>query len=208
MSPSTPTRPALTVVLFHHVRGLTPGVLAFAERLREGGHRVETPDLFEGRLPSSIEAGVALVDAIGEQELARRADAAVGALGVEPGDTVWAGFSFGAALAQERAQTRRGSRGALLYESFVSTTAPWAFGPWPADVPAQVHGMSGDPYFAHEGDLEAALEAADLVGDHVIEVFEYPGDQHLFTDASLPSFDPDATEAVLARSRAFLDRLR
>lgn len=42
-----PTTADLTVVLFHHVQGLTPGVLAFAERLREGGHRVVTPDLFE-----------------------------------------------------------------------------------------------------------------------------------------------------------------
>uniref|UniRef100_UPI0005BDA2EE hypothetical protein n=1 Tax=Actinomyces polynesiensis TaxID=1325934 RepID=UPI0005BDA2EE len=37
-----PTTADPTVVLLHHVRGLTPGVLALAERLREGGHRVVT----------------------------------------------------------------------------------------------------------------------------------------------------------------------
>jgi dienelactone hydrolase len=37
------------VGLFHHVQGLTPGVLAFADRLREAGHTVTAPDLFDGR---------------------------------------------------------------------------------------------------------------------------------------------------------------
>lgn len=203
-----PTTADPTVVLLHHVRGLTPGVLALAERLREGGHRVVTPDLFEGQLPASTEAGFALVEETGQEELGRRADAAVEAMGPVPGGIVWAGISWGAALAQERAQTRPDSRGALLYESFVSLTAPWAFGPWPQDVPAQVHGMSEDPFFAHEGDLEAAREAAGSVGDHLVEVFEYPGDRHLFTDSSLPSHDSAATEQVLARSLGFLDALR
>jgi dienelactone hydrolase len=39
------------------------------------------------------------------------------------------------------------------------------------------------------------------------EVFTYPGDGHLFTDSSLPSYDPAATALVLSRSREFLDRL-
>ena len=44
-----------TVVLFHHVQGLTDGVLAFAEQLRAGGHTVHTPDLFEGRTFDTLE---------------------------------------------------------------------------------------------------------------------------------------------------------
>lgn len=36
------------VLLFHHARGLTPGVVAFADRLRAAGHRVHTPDLYGG----------------------------------------------------------------------------------------------------------------------------------------------------------------
>jgi dienelactone hydrolase len=38
-------------------------------------------------------------------------------------------------------------------------------------------------------------------------VFTYPGDQHLFTDSSLPSYDKDATSLVIERSIAFLDGL-
>ena len=65
------------VVLFHHVQGLTDGVRAFAERLRAAGHVVHTPDLFGGETAASIEAGLAIVALIGDEELDRRVDAAV-----------------------------------------------------------------------------------------------------------------------------------
>ena len=38
-------------------------------------------------------------------------------------------------------------------------------------------------------------------------MFAYPGEVHLFTDASLPSHDPDATRLVLDRSLDLLARL-
>jgi dienelactone hydrolase len=193
------------VVLFHHVQGLTDGVRAFADELRAGGHTVHTPDLFDGERPATIELGITLVDLIGEETLG---DRATGALAELPDDLVYAGFSFGGATAQQFAQTRPGARGALLYESFVSLTAEWSFGPWPAGLPVQVHGMDQDPFFALEGDLDAARELAAAVGPDVAEVFAYPGDKHLFTDSSLPSYDRDATRLVLDRSLDFLTRLR
>ena len=39
------------------------------------------------------------------------------------------------------------------------------------------------------------------------ELFLYPGDAHLFTDSSLPSYDAAATALVLERVLAFLARL-
>ena len=191
------------VVLFHHVQGLTEGVRAFADELRAGGHTVHTPDLFDGELPATIEEGIALADRLDDVLGQRRADAVAGL----PAGLVYAGFSLGGAAAQRFAQTRPGARGALLYESFVSLTAEWSFGPWPAGLPVQVHGMDKDPYFALEGDLDAARELVAAVGPEVAELFTYPGDRHLFTDSSLPSYDQDATRLVLDRSLAFLDRL-
>ncbi len=192
------------VVLFHHVQGLTDGVRAFADELRAGGHTVHTPDLFDGEQPATIELGIALVDLIGDETLSERA---TGALAELPEGLVYGGFSFGGATAQQFAQTLPGARGALLYESFVSLTAEWSFGPWPAGLPVQVHGMDKDPYFALEGDLDAARELVAAVGPDVAELFTYPGDKHLFTDSSLPAYDPDATRLVLDRSLAFLGRL-
>ena len=192
------------VVLFHHVQGLTDGVRAFAEELSSGGHTVHTPDLFDGKRPASIDAGVAHVRSVGGEVLDQRADRAVADL---PEALVYAGFSFGAGTAQRLAQTRPGARGALLYESCIPITGEWAFGPWPDGVPVQIHGMDKDPFFALEGDLDAARELVATVGPELAELFVYPGDRHLFTDTSLPSYDADAAALVAQRSREFLDRL-
>ncbi len=192
------------VVLFHHVQGLTDGVLAFAVDLRAGGHTVHTPDLFDGQRPATIEDGLTLTERIGDDVLGERADRAVAGL---PQELVYAGFSFGVLNAQRLAQTRPGARGALLYESCIPITGEWAFGPWPAGVPVQIHGMDKDPFFALEGDIDAARELVEIVGPDLAELFVYPGDRHLFTDSSLPSYDADAAALVLRRSRAFLDRV-
>ncbi len=191
------------VVLFHHVQGLTEGVHALAEELRAGGHTVHTPDLFDGARAETIDEGAALAKRIGSEVLDERADRAVAAL---PASVVYAGISSGGGIAQRLAQTRPGSRGALLYESCIPITGEWAFGPWPAGVPVQIHGMDRDPFFGLEGDIDAARELVATVGPELAELFVYPGDQHLFTDSSLPSYDAAATAAVLQRSRELLDR--
>ncbi|MFT2707739.1 dienelactone hydrolase family protein [Clavibacter zhangzhiyongii] len=192
------------IVLFHHVQGRTPGVLALADALRDGGHVVHVPDLFDGALPATVEAGLALMAGLADHVVADRTERALDGL---PAELVHAGISWGGSIAQRLAQTRPGARGALLYESFVSLSAPWAFGPWPDGVPVQVHGMAGDPFFAGEGDLEGARELVDLVGPALAEVFVYDGDAHLFTDASLPSSDPVATALVVERLRELLARV-
>jgi dienelactone hydrolase len=192
------------VVLFHHVQGLTPGVRAFAEELQAGGHTVHTPDLFEGERPATLDEGVALVQGIGDEVLGERVDRAVAGL---PDGLVYAGVSWGAAAAQRLAQTRPGARGALLYEACIPVTGDWAFGPWPDGVPVQVHGMDQDPFFALEGDLDAARELVETVGPELAELFVYPGDRHLFTDSSLPSYEADSAALVVQRSRELLDRL-
>jgi dienelactone hydrolase len=192
------------VVLFHHVHGLTRGVREFAEELRAGGHTVHTPDLFDGEVAATIEDGLALTERIGENVLGERADRAVAEL---PNELVYGGFSFGAASAQRLAQTRPGARGALLYESCIPLTGDWAFGPWPDGVPVQIHGMDKDPFFALEGDIDAARELVQTVGPELGELFVYPGDRHLFADSSLPSYDADAAKLVVQRSREFLNRV-
>jgi dienelactone hydrolase len=191
------------VVLFHHVQGLTDGVRAFAEALRAGGHTVHTPDLFDGECPATIEEGVAHARSLGD-EVDARADRSVADL---PVGLVYAGFSLGGGTAQRLAQTRPAARGALLYESCMPITGEWAIGPWPDGVPVQIHGMDHDPFFGLEGDIDFARELVDSVGPELAELFVYPGDRHLFTDSSLPSYDVDATALVVKRSLELLDRV-
>jgi dienelactone hydrolase len=192
------------VVLFHHVQGLTDGVRAFADSLRSGGHTVHTPDLFEGERPASIEEGLAHVRSVGDEVLDGRTKQAVADL---PAGLVYAGFSWGAGTAQQLAQTRGGAAGALLYESCLPVTGEWAIGHWPEGVPVQIHGMDADPIFAHDGDLDSARVLVETAGSDVAELFTYPGDQHLFTDSSLPSYDAAATALVIERSLGLLARV-
>jgi len=192
------------VVLFHHVQGLTDGVRAFADELRAGGHTVHTPDLFDGQVAASIDDGFAIMKSIGDDVVEERVERALADL---PGGLVYAGISWGVMSAQRLAQTRPDARGALLYDSALPVSGEWAIGPWPAGVPVQIHGMDRDPFFALEGDIDAAREIVATVGAPTAELFVYPGDQHLFVDSSLASYDADATALVLERSRAFLDRL-
>jgi dienelactone hydrolase len=185
------------VVLFHHAQGLTAGVTAFAEDLRRAGHVVHVPDLMGGRRFATVDEGVAHVREIGFGEVLERGVRAVD--GLAPG-LVYAGFSLGVMPAQKLAQTRPGARGAVLMESCLPVSE---FGQsWPDGVPVQVHGMDADPFFAGEGDLDAARE---LVGQAAqAELFLYPGDRHLFADSSLTSYDPDAAALLTRRVLAFL----
>lgn len=190
------------ILLFHHAQGLTPGVRAFADKLQAKGHIVHTPDLFDGRIFQSLEQGLAFVDESGFEHLRERGHRAADSL---PQDLVYAGVSFGVMPAQKLAQTRAGARGALLFSSCLPISGEWSFGPWPDGVPAQIHGMDNDPFFAGEGDIDAAREIAATIED--AELFLYPGDRHLFFDNSLPSFDADAAALMTARVLAFLDRV-
>ena len=57
------------VLLFHHALGQTVGFHAFADELRQAGHTVHTPDLFEGQTFSTIDEGVAYAGEVGFSEI-------------------------------------------------------------------------------------------------------------------------------------------
>ena len=185
------------VLLFHHAQGQTAGFHAFAGELREAGHTVHTPDLFDGRTFATIDEGMAHAQELGfPDEILARGRRAADAL---PNELVYGGFSLGVLPAQKLAQTRSGARGALLFYACVPTDF---FGAWPTGVPVQIHGMDNDPMFVGEGDIDAARQIVDSTDD--AELFLYPGDQHYFADSSLPSYDPDATALLTQRVLDFL----
>ena len=188
------------VVLFHHAQGLTPGVAAFADELRRAGHTVHAPDLYDGRTFATLEEGLAYAEEIGFDEVTERGIQAAEAL---PAELVYAGFSLGLGPAQRLAQTRPGARGALLFYACLPVSE---FGPsWPAGVPVQIHAMESDPEFDNGWDLPAARALVEEAEDG--ELFLYPGDQHLFADSSLPSYDADAAALLVQRVLDFLDRI-
>jgi dienelactone hydrolase len=189
------------VLLFHHALGLTEGIRGFAQGLRECGHVVHTPDLFDGRTFATIDDGMSFAQEIGFPEgIIAEGERAAAAL---PAELVYVGFSLGVLPAQKLAQSRPGARAAVLLYSCV----PLGFfgDSWPDGVPVQVHGMDADPLFVEEGDLDAARSLARTSAD--AELFLYPGDQHYFAEPGLPSYRPEAAALLTRRVQDFLGQL-
>jgi len=117
-----------------------------------------------------------------------------------PDALVYAGFSLGVMPAQMLAQTRAGAKGALLFHACVPASE---FGsPWPEGVPLQIHAMDADEFFVGDGDLDAARSLVEVNGK--AELYLYPGDRHLFADASLPSYVEEAATLLKQRVLRFL----
>jgi dienelactone hydrolase len=184
------------ILLFHHAQGQTDGFLAFADGLRAAGHLVHTPDLYDGKTFSDLDAGVGYAQEVGFETIAERGRLAAEGL---PNELVYGGFSLGALPAQLLAQTRPGARGALLFHA---AFPPSEFGgPWPSGVPLQIHMMEDDEWAVE--DLPAARELVGAVAG--AELFLYPGNRHLFADNSLPDYDEQAAMLLEQRVLGFLD---
>jgi dienelactone hydrolase len=184
------------IVLFHHVGGVTPGVNAFAGLLRDAGHTVHVPDLFEGRTFADVHDGIAFMGSIGEDTIAARAAEIVAPL---PAEVVYGGFSMGAARAGEQVLTRAGARGAFF---LYGTIAPsWWDATWPDGVPSQAHVTEDDEF--REPDAESEY-VATVPGS---ELFVYPGSGHLFAEPGHPDHDEAAARVATERVLAFLAAL-
>src|SRR5258708_6729118 len=124
-----------TIVLFHSLLGLRPGVLQWADKLRKAGHVVHTPDLYDGFVFDDSATAAAGIQHIGFQGVLARSQAAVADL---PADLIYAGFSNGGACAELLAATRPGAKGAILMHAPLPIRAlGWTV--WPATVPVQMH---------------------------------------------------------------------
>lgn len=184
------------ILLFHSALGQTTGFLALTDRLRSAGHTVHAPDLYDGRTFTSLKEGVAHAEEVGFDSIIERGRASADGL---PNELVYAGLSLGVMPAQLLTQTRPGARGAVLLHAAVPLSE--LGGSWPDGVPVQIHTMEDDNW----GDADVAREIAATVP--WAEAFVYPGDRHLFTDASTPDYDEAAAEQAMQHVLEFLDRV-
>jgi dienelactone hydrolase len=186
------------LLLFHHALGLTEGIRDFAARITEQGHEVITPDLYDGVTFDALHDGVAHAEGLGFLDLVASGEKHAAAL---PADTVYGGFSLGALVAHNLAQNRAGAAGALLYHHGDVPVAMFGEA-WPLGVAVQLHAARGDE-FLETPVVEEFVEEVGRVAD--ARLFLYEGSAHLFTDSSLPEFDPTATDLVLQRSLTLLE---
>jgi dienelactone hydrolase len=179
------------VAVFHHALGLTDPIRRLAAALRDAGHTVHTPDLFEGRTFDTIEDGMAHAEEIGfPMAIVDRARAEVSGL---PSDLVYVGFSLGVLSAQSLTQTRPGARGAVLCYSALPL-GEWGDNwpaAWPDGVALQLHIVEGDEDFAFAQELATTVPGAEL--------FVYPGSEHYFAE-----HDERAAALLTQRVLAFL----
>lgn len=185
------------VVLFHSSFGVRRGIEDAAERLRAAGHEVLIVDQYDGRVFDDYDEADAHVQSIGFPELMRRAVTGVDAL---PDGFVAAGFSNGGGMA-EYVATQRQVAGVLMLSGALPVDMLGAEA-WPARVPAQIHYTAGDPHRRQE--WVDAVAASVRAADAALEVFDYAGDGHLFTDPSLPGeYQPDQAALLWERVLAF-----
>lgn len=189
------------LILYHHAQGLTRGIEAFADQLRDAGHEVHVPDLYGGNTFTLLGDGIRYAEEeVGFDQILERGRAAAQSL---PEQIVYAGFSLGVLPAQMLAQTRKGAKGALLFHAAIP---PSEFdGGWPEGVPLQIHMMEQDEVALREGDLEVARELAATVD--AAELFLYAGDRHLFADESLSDYDEPAARLLMKRVLGFLEEI-
>ncbi|MEU6983652.1 dienelactone hydrolase family protein [Streptomyces sp. NPDC046324] len=189
----------MDIMLFHSTYGLRPAVEAAAERLRAAGHQVQVPDLFGGQTAETVEEGMELQESIGKEELLKRA--VLAAAPYSDRGLVYAGFSFGASVAQTLALGDEKARGLLLLHG----TSDIAESASVDDLPVQLHIADPDPFESHDWLTSWYLRMGKTGAD--VEVYRYPGAGHLFTDPDLPDFDEAAAEQTWAVALAFLESL-
>ncbi len=185
------------VALFHSVLGVRPGVRDAADRLRADGHDVLVVDQYDGRVFDDYEQAGRLAEQIGFPELMRRALDAVRDL---PEGFVAAGFSNGGGMAEHVAVHRHCS-GVLLFSGALPVLMLGG-PPWRPGTPAQIHYAQDDP-FRRQDWIDALVDEIHAAGGSV-EVFDYPGRGHLFTDPSLPAeYDAESAATLWDRALGF-----
>ena len=120
-----------------------------------------------------------------------------------PDGFVSIGFSLGSMIATRLAGGAPGVRGRAARRRGADVVVRPGLA---AGVPAQTHSTLGDPWREEDALEQARADVA--AGGATLEVFDYPGNGHLFTDASLPDeYDAEATELLWSRVLPFVAAL-
>jgi dienelactone hydrolase len=161
------------------------------------GSRHFLPDLFAGQTANTIDRGFDLMDTIGWSCICARAEGAISEL---PADTVLAGISMGAGVVASLWPHKVDAKGILLLHGLAAIPETAR-----RSLPVQVHLADPDAFVS--GDQRSGWRENALRCGLSVEVFEYPGAGHFFTDNLLHDYDAEAATKTWSRAVTFLETL-
>jgi carboxymethylenebutenolidase len=191
------------VLLLHAWWGLNDTIRDFADQLAVAGFSVLAPDLFDGRVATSVEQAEALVSSHEADEAAQLAleQVVLGAadeLSGRSGSVIAAvGFSFGAAYALWLARQRPEQVGGVVVY----------YGTYPGvggQAPVLGHFAADDPF--EPADNVGAFEAELRAAGRQVQFEHYPATRHWFAEPDRPEYDAAAAALAWTRTVEFLRR--
>ena len=188
------------VLVLHPWWGLNDDVRAYAKRLRGEGYEVATPDLYHGRVATTIEAAKALQGPLSKdwKRAMGEIEEAFSRLSPQADRVAVLAWSMGVWFSWQLAQAHPDRiRGVVSYYGLGETEAGKALPP-----------ILG--HFAEDDEFEALADVRSteqkVVEDGGVAQFHvYPSTKHWFDEPSRPEYDKAASALAWQRTLAFLD---
>lgn len=189
------------VLVLHPWWGLNDDVRSAADRLRGEGYQVATPDLFHGRVATTIEEAKSLSGEVSKnwQSAMTEIEESFEKLGAQADRVAVLAWSMGVWFSWQLAQAHPDRiRGLVSYYGYGEIEAGKRLPP-----------ILG--HFAEQDEFEAlddvrSTEKALADGGHVAQFHVYPGTKHWFDEPSRPEYDRAASTLAFERTLAFLER--
>lgn len=187
------------VLVLHPWWGLNDDVRAYAERLRGDGYQVATPDLYHGRVATTIDAAKALVSELDKdwKRAMTEIQEAHNKLSAQVDRVALLAWSMGVWYSWGVAQARPNQVQALVtYYGLGEVEAGKALPP-----------ILG--HFAEKDEFESLADVRSteqklVESGGATQFHVYPGTKHWFDEPSRPEYDQAASALAFERTLAFL----
>ena len=186
------------VLVLHPWWGLNDDVRAAGERLRREGYQVATPDLFHGRVATTIDEAKALSGEVSKNWQSAKTEIEQALEKLQADRVAVLAWSMGVWFSWQLAQAHPDRiRGLVSYYGYGEVE------PGKSLPPILGHFAENDEFEALD-DVRATEKALKESGA-VAQFHVYPGTKHWFDEPSRPEFDKAASEQAWKRTLGFLD---
>lgn len=189
------------VLVLHPWWGLNDDVRACAERLRGQGYQVAMPDLFHGRVATTIEEAKSLSGEVSKnsERATSEIEEAHAKLSTQADRMAVLAWSMGVWFSWQLAQAHPDRiRGLVSYYGYGEIE------PGKSLPPILGHFAENDEFEALADVRDAEKKVVENGGD--VKFHVYPGTKHWFDEPSRPEYDKAASTLAWDRTRAFLDQ--